>query len=239
MLSGSYTVYYTQDKFDVKFEWTVALLLIPIFGQAIYVAHRLRMMGLEQSQLHYIVSHERDEYKSILASLPEGVLIARAKSPREQREEQDHLYMHLDDQLAGRRFIQPFETRFISKQMTNLLNDVNKVDHKTQNERKVIDSLNKKKDAELAKKKRDKYSSQHDSEKKKNKSFDEMKTYDSKFSLKIFKLIGVDPMSNHTESKRTCNYSTGAEHSITDILSEQWKGKRIYTVNLRRKGSTY
>ena len=49
--------------------------------------------------------NERDEYKSILGSLPEGVIVARAKSQREQREEQDHLYMHLDDQLAGRRFI--------------------------------------------------------------------------------------------------------------------------------------
>ena len=62
-----------------------------------------------------------------------------------------------------------------------------------------------------------------------------MKTYDSKCNLKIFKLIGIDPMHNNTETKRT-TMMTGIEQSITDILSESWKGKRIYTVNLRRKG---
>ena len=105
MLSGAYLIFYSQTNFEVTFEWTMIPLLILIFGQAIYIMHRFRIVGLEQSRQHCIITHERDEYKSILGALPEGVIIARAKSQREQREEQDHLYMHLDDQLAGRRFI--------------------------------------------------------------------------------------------------------------------------------------
>lgn len=103
--------------------------------------------------------------------------------------------------------------------MTNLLNEVNKVDQRSQNERKVIENLNKKKDAEAGKKQSQNQKGDYDYEKAKHKNYDEMKTYDSKFSLKIFKLIGVDPMQNNTESKRT-NWSTGAEQSITDILTE-------------------
>ena len=75
----------------------MCFLLGIVYGQAVYNSHRLRNDALEASRLQLAATHERDEYKSILGSLPEGVIIARSKSRREQREEQDRLYQHMDD----------------------------------------------------------------------------------------------------------------------------------------------
>lgn len=93
--------------------------------------------------------------------------------------------------------------------MSSLLNEVNKVDQRSQHERKIIETLNKKKEAEVGPTPKDD-KEQPAAEKLRGKNYDDVKTYDSKFSLKIFKLIGVDPMASNTESKRT-NFSAGAE----------------------------
>lgn len=145
--------------------------------------------------------------------------------------------MHLDDQLAGRRFVQPFETRFISTSMTKMLNEVNKIDERSQQERKIIDQLNKKNDPEGGGRSDIKDGSKSQNAANSSKNSDVLQTYHSKFSLKIFKLIIADQLQNNTESKRT-NYSTPCiEQSISDILVEAYKGRRIYTINLKRKNN--
>ena len=90
--------------------------------------------------------------------------------------------------------MQPFETRFISKHMSSLLNEVHKIDERSQHERKIVDNLNKidnqRKKTDVDKARAGTASTNGSSTNRRN--FDSIRTYDSKFSLKVFKLVMVD-----------------------------------------------
>ena len=72
-----------------------------------------------------------------------------------------------------------------------------------------------------------------------------MLTYDSKFSMKIFRLIMIEsghPSSefySHSKTDRTHKTpnNLGSYVSLADIMGEQWNGRRIYRLNLTKKTS--
>lgn len=72
-----------------------------------------------------------------------------------------------------------------------------------------------------------------------------MLTYDSKFSMKIFRLIMIEsgqPSSefySNMKSNRADITPTnlGVNVSLADIMGEQWNGRRIYKLNLTKKSS--
>ena len=70
-----------------------------------------------------------------------------------------------------------------------------------------------------------------------------MLTYDSKFSMKIFRLIMIEsgqPSSefySNLKSNRADLTPAGAYVSLADIMGEQWNGRRIYRLNLTKKSN--
>lgn len=111
-----------------------------------------------------------------MASLPEGIVIAKPKSQKQQQDELSRLDELLDDQLAGQRFVQPYDAIFLSQYMNKLLSEVHRQDEKTQFERQILDTLNK--------------------EAKEKGSNTSGVTYDSMFSMKIFKLLMAEPATS-------------------------------------------
>lgn len=72
-----------------------------------------------------------------------------------------------------------------------------------------------------------------------------MLTYDSKYSMKIFRLIMIEsgqPSSEFYSNIKSVQAShtpnnLGAYVSLADIMGEQWNGRRIYRLNLTKKTS--
>ena len=72
-----------------------------------------------------------------------------------------------------------------------------------------------------------------------------MLTYDSKFSMKIFRLIMIESgqpsseLQSNLKSNRAdlTQQAAGAYVSLADIMGEQWNGRRIYRLNLTKKSN--
>ena len=62
-LSGAYLIFYSMFEFSLEIEWFSILLLALIYGQAIYLSHKLRINSLEQNRLLIAAINERDEFE--------------------------------------------------------------------------------------------------------------------------------------------------------------------------------
>ena len=84
LMIGTYQILYTSSNQNLKVTVASAGYLVLVHLQTVIVTYLVKKSTLEQIRQHNQTIEQKNDFKAILKSMPEGILIARPRSQIEK-----------------------------------------------------------------------------------------------------------------------------------------------------------